>query len=67
MIFVCPYDPFGRGQYVYTFINRCQEVPDLEMGDDTVKVFLNTKGTVGTVSRDLRELLEYIETSKIPA
>ena len=52
---------------IFVFINRCQEVPDLELGDDTVKVFLNTKGTVGTVSRDLRELLEYIETSKIPA
>ena len=66
IIFVCTYDPFGRGQYVYTFLNRCQEVLDLELGDDTVKVFLNTKGTKGTISRNLKELLEYIETSKIP-
>ena len=66
VIFVCTYDPFGRGQYVYTFLNQCQEVSDLELGDDTVKVFLNTKGTKGSISRDLRELLEYIETSKIP-
>ena len=67
VIFVCTYDPFGKGQYVYTFLNQCQEVPDLELGDDTVKVFLNTKGTKGAISRDLRELLEFIETSKIPA
>lgn len=28
------------------FKNKCDEVPDLELGDNTVKMFLNTKGTI---------------------
>lgn len=60
VIFICTYDPFGEGRYIYTFENRCLENPELAFGDDTTKIVLNTEGTVGDISEDLRATLRYI-------
>ncbi|MBQ7200964.1 MAG: Rpn family recombination-promoting nuclease/putative transposase [Eubacterium sp.] len=60
VIFICTYDPFGEGRYVYTFENRCLENPDMSFGDDTTKIILNTEGTVGDISEELRATLRYI-------
>ena len=51
IIMICTGDPFGEGLYKYTFSNKCHELPNLELGDDCVKIFLNTKGKRGEVSR----------------
>ena len=48
VIFICTFDPFpGSNRKMYTFTNRCHEQDGLELGDETVKIFLNTKGTAG--------------------
>jgi predicted transposase/invertase (TIGR01784 family) len=60
VIFICDYDEFGLGRHIYTFENVCREVPELKLGDDTVKIILNTKGTADDVNDDVKELLEYI-------
>lgn len=60
VIFICDYDEFKLGRHIYTFENHCIEVPNLKLGDDTVKIVLNTKGTVDDVSEDVKELLHYI-------
>lgn len=59
VIFICDYDEFGLGRHIYTFEKQCKEVPDLVLGDDTVVVILNTKGTVDDVSNDMKDLLNY--------
>ncbi|MBQ9156252.1 MAG: Rpn family recombination-promoting nuclease/putative transposase [Eubacterium sp.] len=61
VLFICNYDPFNRKRYIYTFENRCIEEPDLSLGDDTRKVIVNTTGTVGNISNELRELIIYLE------
>ena len=43
VIFICGYDPFGMERYRYTFGNRCLEVDNLPLGDETVKIIVNTK------------------------
>ena len=65
IIFVCTGDPFGLGLYQYTFENRCLEEPSLKLGDETMKVFLNTKGTKGEVSRELKAFLNFVEKSTV--
>ena len=64
VLFICNYDEFHRGQYIYTFKNMCEEEPDLPLGDGTVKVVVNTKGTVGKISDELKELLLYFDEGK---
>ena len=55
VIFICNYDEFGRGRYIYTFENTCREEPGLTFGDDAYKVVVNTKGCRGEVSEELME------------
>ena len=62
IIFICTYDPFGKGRSIYTFENRCIEDPELRFKDDAVKVIVNTKGTVGDISEELKEIIRYIDT-----
>ncbi len=40
VIFICTFDPFGKGRHLYTFGNRCNEDVSLVLGDETSKVFL---------------------------
>lgn len=67
VIFICTFDPFGQGQYIYTFENKCKECPELALEDGAVKVFLNTKGSQGKISRELKNLLEYIDGADVTA
>ena len=62
VIFVCISDPFGYGLHRYTFENICKEVPELLLGDDAIKVFLNAGGTADDVSEGMKNLLHYIAT-----
>ena len=55
VIFICNYDPFGLGRYVYTFENVCREEPELLFSDGTTKVIVNTKGTKGAISEELKK------------
>ena len=64
VIFICTFDLFGRGEYIYTFDNRCQEVPELKLKDGTKKIFLNIKGTKGNISSTLKDLLSYMDGRK---
>ncbi len=61
VIFVCTFDLFGKGRHVYMFENRCVQDLGLALGDDTVKIILNTKGTEEDVSQDMKELLDFID------
>ena len=61
VIFICTYDPFGRGRWVYTFESLCREDTAIALDDGAAKVVLNTKGRVGEISADLKALLRYID------
>lgn len=61
VIFICTFDPFDKGRHIYTFENRCIEDPEIVLGDETTKVFLNTKGTLEDADKEMLEFLYYIE------
>ena len=63
VIFICTYDPFGKGRWVYTFENLCREDSNIALGDGTTKIILNTKGHVGKISKELKDLLRYMDGS----
>lgn len=63
VVFICTFDPFGQGLYRYTFKEQCQEI-DMNLGDETTKLFLNTKGKYKENTPDeLIHFLNYIEDS----
>ena len=61
VIFICTFDLFGRGRHIYTFENRCIQDTSLSLGDDTIKIILNTKGTMDDVTPELKSLLDFID------
>lgn len=60
VIFICMFDPFGKNRAVYTFTNRCMEVPDLELGDETAKIFVNAGGDTEGLSDEMKAFLKYL-------
>jgi predicted transposase/invertase (TIGR01784 family) len=59
IIFICLQDIFGKNRYVYTFRNVCVDDPQIELGDEATKIFLNPYGT-GTISESLEEFFRYL-------
>lgn len=66
VIFICLFDVFGAGRHVYTFENLCKEDTSIALGDETTRIFLNTKGTMDDVSPEMHAFLRYVggETSE---
>lgn len=60
IIFICLHDPFDKGLHIYTFENKCKEAPDLLLGDESMKVFINAAGTANDISDEMSEFLRYL-------
>ena len=63
VIFICTFDPFDEGRYLYSFRNVCRET-GAELGDEAYKLFFNTAGTHGEISASLREILRSMNDPK---
>ncbi len=67
VIFICTFDPFRRDQYHYSFENRCAEVKELKLNDESYKLFFNATGHKGEISDELKALLDYfLDPEQIP-
>lgn len=65
IIFICSFDLFKQDRYVYTFKSICEENTNITLQDESIKVFLNTKGHKGNVSDEFKELMHFIDTSEL--
>ena len=63
VIFICTFNPFGDRCHFCTFENRCAENLSLTLGDETTKIFLNTKGNMHDVDPEMQEFLAYAENT----
>ena len=64
IIVIMSFDLFGYGKYRYTFLPRCQEVPELCLEDGSMRIFLSTEGkNDDEVSEELVDFLHYIKNS----
>lgn len=57
IIFICTFEPFGKGLYKYTYETRCNEKGEL-LGDEVKKIFLNTKGINEEAKQAIKEELK---------
>lgn len=60
IIFICVFDFFAKGNYVYTFKKHCLEDLNLELSDEATTMILNTKGTHGNISKDIKSFYDYV-------
>ena len=61
IIFICPFDPFDAGRYIYTFENLCIEDHGIRLRDGSRKIFLNTKGQIGEIDTSIKAFLHYVD------
>ena len=64
IIIILPYDPFDRDRLIYTIRNMCQEDPSMPYENGARTIFLYTKGKKGNISKELQELLHYMEDTE---
>ena len=64
LIFICTFDLYREGRYVYTFKSRCLENLELELANDVTVKLVNAKGKQGQVNDLLKNFLEYVMTNK---
>ena len=65
VIFICVFDFFAKGNYVYTFKKRCLEDLELELPDEATTIILNTQGTHGNISKDIKSFYDYVNNHVI--
>ncbi|MDD6202173.1 MAG: Rpn family recombination-promoting nuclease/putative transposase [Lachnospiraceae bacterium] len=64
IIFICNFDPFGKGKCVYTFEMMCNAEEPFALEDGAKRVFLNTKGKdTANVPKTLIHFLQYVNNS----
>ena len=59
IIFITQDDIFGKDLAMYTFVEQCEEVPELSLEDGTSKIFLNMTSRNGRP--ELVSLLQYMK------
>ena len=65
VIFICTFDPFGKGLAKYTFNAICNEDHSLVLDDGVTRVFINTEGDRHRISKELANLIDYISTGEV--
>ena len=60
LVFICAFDLFGEGRYLYTFKSRCLENLELELKNDVSVLLLNAQGMRGEVSQTVKNFLRYV-------
>ena len=64
LIFICTFDLYKEGRYVYTFKSRCLENLELELANDVTVKLVNAKGKHGQVNTLLKNFLRYVMTNE---
>ena len=64
LIFICTFDLFNEGRYVYTFKSRCLENLELELANDVTVKLINAKGKHGEANTLLKNFLQYVMTNE---
>ena len=65
VMFICTFDPFGKGLGQYTFRECCIEDRNLELGDGTTKIFYNCTYEGNDLPEEIRDLYDYIENGHV--
>lgn len=63
IIFITQEDIFKKDRAMYTFVEKCKEIDELELDDGTTKIFLNMSSKNG--SQELVSLLQYMKKTDI--
>ncbi len=64
VIFICTFDPFGKGLPCYSFNNVCQEDSDVYLNDGRYSLFFNTKAYLKEKDAQRKNFLAFVNGEK---
>ncbi|MCR5236196.1 MAG: Rpn family recombination-promoting nuclease/putative transposase [Lachnospiraceae bacterium] len=64
ILFICTFDPFGKGLSKYTLRGICEEDRDIIIDDGAERIFYNCSYRGGDIPADLRQFYDYVETGR---
>ncbi|MBP5275477.1 MAG: Rpn family recombination-promoting nuclease/putative transposase [Lachnospiraceae bacterium] len=64
VMFICTFDPFGKGYGVYTFNYTCKENQEIQLKDGATRVFYNCTYEGEDLPEDIKKFYKYIRTGK---
>ena len=64
ILFICTFDPFGKGLSKYTFRGICEEDREIAINDGAVRIFYNCCYTGNDIPTKLKQFYDYIETGE---
>ncbi|WP_250278598.1 Rpn family recombination-promoting nuclease/putative transposase [[Clostridium] colinum] len=64
VIFICTFDPFGENMSKYEFRYYCKDKKELELKDETHKIFFNTEGFEEEKDEKIKTFLKYVKGEK---
>lgn len=65
VIFITNFDPFGLGEVLYHFSNKCKEHPELDYDDGAHSIVLNTSCKQPKTTKRLENLIKYLYKGNI--
>ena len=66
VIFICNYDPFGKGRCLYRFENVCVDDPSILLEDDAIKIIINPYGKDrDQFENGFQALMEFLKNGQI--
>lgn len=64
VVFICTFDPFGRGEPLYEFENKSNETPPRPLNDGTKKYYFNCTYEDSDIPEELIHFYEFVRTGK---
>ena len=64
ILFICTFDPFGKGLSRYTFRGRCEEDREIAINDGAVRIFYNCCYKGNDIPEELKQFYDYVESGK---
>ena len=65
VIFICTFDPFGRGERCYDFSNRSGKKGEFPLGDKRTILIYNVMGKSDELNEDTNEFLDYVKDGTV--
>jgi predicted transposase/invertase (TIGR01784 family) len=65
VIFICTFDPFGKGERCYDFSNRSGKKGELSLGDKRTILIYNVTGKSDNLNDDTNEFLDFVKDGTV--
>ena len=65
VIFLCSFDPFGKGDAIYRFVTKNDKYEDIEFDDGAYSLIINSRSSEQNIPKELKNFLLYLSSGEV--